>query len=75
MKVTDSDAIKNSEKDLIDAIAGELDWEAIEHLFQEKHNLILEDELEYKKGDIVIHNNQIAYKLDFDITNCPLRAT
>ncbi len=67
MKVTDSDAIKSSEKDLIDAIAGDLDWEAIEHLFKEKHNLVLEDELEYKNGDIVIHNNQIAYKLDFDI--------
>lgn len=67
MKVSDTDAIKTSEKDLIDAIAGELDWEAIENLFREKHNLILEDELEYKDGDIVIHNDQIAYKLNFDI--------
>jgi hypothetical protein len=67
MKVSDSDVIKTSEKDLIDAIAGELDWEAIENLFKEKHNLILEDELEYKNGDIVIHNSQIAYKLNFDI--------
>ena len=47
MKVSDSDMIKTSEKDLIDTIAGELDWNAIENLFKEKHNLILEDELEY----------------------------
>ena len=67
MKVSDSDIIKTSEKDLIDAIAGELDWDAIEGLFREKHNLSLEDELEYKDGDIVIHDNQIAYKLNFDI--------
>ena len=67
MKISDSDKIKTSEKDLIDAIAGEIDWEAIEDLFREKHHLTLEDELEYKDGDIVIHDNKIAYKLNFDI--------
>jgi len=67
VKISDSDTIKTSEKDLIDAVAGELDWEVIEDLFREKHHLTLEDELEYKDGDIVIHDNQIAYKLNFDI--------
>lgn len=67
MKVTDSEIIKSGERDLIDAITGDLNWEVIQTIFREKHNLILSDDVEYKKGDIVVHNDQIAYKLDFDI--------
>ncbi len=67
MKITDSEVIKNSEKELIDAITGDLDWEAIENVFKKKHSLSLEDDVEYKDGDLVIYNNAIAYKLNFDV--------
>lgn len=67
MKITDSDAIKNSEKELIDAITGELDWSAIEKLLREKHNIGLQDDVEFRNGDLTVFKNQIAYKLDFDV--------
>lgn len=67
MKITDSEVIKNGEMELIDSITGDLDWRAIETILKEKHNLGLQDEVEYKHGDLVIHDNQIAYKLDFDV--------
>ena len=67
MKVTDQNAIKNSEKELIDAITGDLDWGAIERLFEKKYNLQLKDDIDYKDGDIVIHNAQIAYRLNFEV--------
>ncbi len=67
MKITDSEVIKNSEAELIDAITGDLDWQAIETILKEKHKLGLQDEVEYREGDLVIHDNQIAYKLDFDV--------
>jgi uncharacterized phosphosugar-binding protein len=67
VKITDSEVIKNSEKELIDAITGDLDWEIIEQVFKKKHNLSLEDDVEYKDGDLVIYNNMIAYKLNFDV--------
>lgn len=68
MKIVNIDTIQNSEKDFIDAINAELDWVAIEKMILEKHKLQLQDEVSYKQGDIVIHDNQIAYRLDFDIT-------
>jgi hypothetical protein len=55
------------EKDLIDAITGDLDWGTIEKIFKEKYHLEFQEDIEYKNGDIVVHNNQIAYKLNFDV--------
>lgn len=67
MKITDSENIKSGERELIDVITGDLDWNAIEQLLKEKHNIGLQDDVEYKEGDIVVYDNQIAYKLNFDV--------
>ena len=67
MKITDAENIVSGEKELIDTITGDLNWEVIETVFQKKYRLGLQDDVEYKQGDIIIHNNKIAYKLDFDI--------
>lgn len=68
MKLVNADTIQNSEKEFIDAINAELDWVSIEKMILERHKLQLQDEVVYRDGDIVVHGNQIAYKLDFDIT-------
>ncbi len=67
MKLTDPDTIRESEKEFIDTINAELDWEAIEKMLFEKHNLTLQEEIDYKNGNILVHNNEIAYKFDFEI--------
>lgn len=67
MKITDSEIIKNGEQELIDAITADLDWGAIEEIFLKEHNLGIEEDIEYKSGDIVAVNNQIAYKLEFEV--------
>ena len=67
MKITDSEIIKNGEKELIDAITADLDWSTIEDIFLKQHNLKIEEDIDYKRGDIVVSNNQVAYKLDFEV--------
>lgn len=67
MKVTDPELIQESEKEFIDTINAELDWEAIEKLLMEKHKFALQDEVDYKNGDLVVFDNQIAYRFDFEI--------
>lgn len=67
MKVTDSEIIKNGERELIDAITADLDWTAIEEIFLREHNLGIEEDIEYKNGDIIAVDNKIAYKLDFEV--------
>lgn len=67
MKITNHEVIKSGEQELIDAITADLDWESIEDLFSREHKLKIEDNVEYKKGDIVVYNDQIAYQLEFDV--------
>lgn len=67
MKITDHDVIKTSEQELIDAITADLDWGAIEEIIRKEHNLDIEEDVEYQKGDIVVYNDQVAYKLEFNV--------
>ena len=67
MKITDSEVIKNGEHELIDAITADLDWGSIEDIFRERHNIGIDEDVKYKHGDIVVHNNRVAYKLEFEV--------
>ena len=67
MKITNPETIKESEKEFIDTINAELDWDTIEKLLLEKHKFAIQDEVDYKEGNLIVHNNQIAYKFDFEI--------
>jgi len=67
VKITNLETIKAGEKEFIDSINAELDWEAIESMLFEKHKFTLEEDVDYKKGDIVVYKEKIAYKLEFYI--------
>lgn len=67
MKVTNSDIIKSGERELIDTIIGDLDWESIEKIVKSRHRLKIQDDIDYRQGDLIVHNDQVAYKLDFDV--------
>jgi len=62
MKITDPDVIKNGEKDLIDSVKEDLDLDTIKELMQNKMHA---KTLLSKGGEIVVHNNEIAFRLDF----------
>ena len=66
LKITDSAVIKSGERELLDTIIGDLDWETIEKIVKEKHQLRIQDDVEFRQGDIVVYDNTVAYKLDFD---------
>ena len=67
MKITNADIIKSGERELIDTIISDLDWDSIEKVVKERHKLSIQDDVEYQQGDIVVYNNQVAYKLDFEV--------
>ena len=64
MKITDPNVIKNCEKNLIQAVKDDLDLDIIKKIIQNKVNT---KSLSSKGGKIVIHNNEIAFRLDFNI--------
>ncbi|MEN8211147.1 MAG: hypothetical protein ABFR31_05475 [Thermodesulfobacteriota bacterium] len=67
MKLTSQENIAQSEKEFIDTINAELDWEAIERLLLEKHKFKLQEEIDYKDGNLIVYKDNIAYKFDFEI--------
>lgn len=67
MKITNRDVIRHGEQDLIDAINGELDWAVLEEIFKQESKLEIGEDVEFVKGDVIIHNNRVAYKLEFDV--------
>jgi len=67
MQITNHEVIQSGEQELIDAITADLDWGTIEEIFSQAHQLKIEDNVEYKNGDIVVYNGQVAYKLEFDV--------
>ena len=64
MKITDPDVIKNGEKDLIQAVKDDLDLDTIKKIMKNKINA---ESLSSKGGKIVVHNNEIAFRLNFNI--------
>ncbi|MFZ5564741.1 MAG: hypothetical protein ACOZBW_11875 [Thermodesulfobacteriota bacterium] len=68
MKITDARVIQTGEKELMEAIIRDLDWDMIVEMFKTKYSLNLApDRMELRQGDLVVHQNQVAYKLDFDV--------
>jgi hypothetical protein len=69
VKITNAELIKSGEKGLIEAVTSDLNWHIIEDLLRNKYHLKLRDgDIKYTSGDIIVHDNKVAYKLDFDVT-------
>ena len=54
MKVANQDTIQEGEREFIDTINAELNWESIEKLLYEKFRLALRDEVEYRSGGLTV---------------------
>jgi len=64
MKITDPKVILNGEKDLIASVQKDLDLDAVRDLFKERLTVRA---LSPKGGKIVVHNNDVAFRLDYEI--------
>ncbi len=64
MKITDSQVIREGEKELINSVKKQIDQEKIRELIAQK---LSGGNLEARGGEIVIHNQQIAFRLDFEM--------
>lgn len=64
MKITDPQVIEDGEKDLINAVQEDLDLDAVKQILKDRMGA---STLSSKGGQIVVHNNKVAFRLDFDI--------
>lgn len=64
MKITDPEVIKNGEQDLIASVQENLDPEMIRDILKERLAMAA---LSPKGGRIVVHDNDIAFRLNFEV--------
>ncbi len=67
MKITDPDLIRNREKELLDVISGDLDRTGVQELLATKYHMNVDTgRLKLRGGDLVVHDNQVAYKIEYE---------
>lgn len=64
MKITDPEIIRLGELDLIESVQADLDPEAVRQILKDRMSVAA---LASKGGQIVVHNNEIAFRLDFEV--------
>lgn len=67
MKLTQPFVIEKKEKELIESIQTALDWDAVRKLITREHLNSPDSRLVYRNGDLVVHDNRIAYQLAVEI--------
>ena len=50
------------------ALYKKVNWKFVLHKLREKHKIVVSDELAYVDGDFVVHDNEVACRLDIDVT-------
>ncbi len=64
MKITDPQVIKNGENDLIASVQENLDQKIVKKIIADR---MAQTQLVSKGGQIVVHDNQVAFRMDFDL--------
>ncbi|OQY51248.1 MAG: hypothetical protein B6230_05295 [Desulfobacteraceae bacterium 4572_89] len=64
MKITDPQVIKNGEKDLLEAVQDNLDLNMVRQILKDRMKV---SSLSSRGGQIIVHENKIAFRMDFDI--------
>jgi len=65
-KVLKSEAVRQLEATLFQKFIDRLELKAIREKFEDIYNFSLQSELDYKKGNIIRHNNEVVYQFAFD---------
>lgn len=66
VKLTDIQIVRKSEKQLIETLIAHMDLAALKSAVQKKFNLNVCPELKFETGDLVIYDDEIAYKINFN---------
>ncbi len=66
-KVASTEALEKAKNELLDKVKGALDLKEIRRILEDQHNLEISDDLEVHNSQIIIHNNRIGYKMEFEV--------
>jgi hypothetical protein len=59
--------IQDGIRELIEKIISNIDLEQVKTICKKQHGIEMVENIDFKNGDIVAKNDQVAFKLDFEI--------
>lgn len=65
---TNHDTFADAKQELFEKIKAHIDMNRIRKICADLYGITQVDALEYQSGDLVVHNGQVTYKLDFKVS-------
>lgn len=66
-KVANPDIIAAAKQELIEKIRNAIDIHGVRKLLEYQHNMQIGENIEISGGDIIVRNNQLVYRMDFEV--------
>ncbi|MCP4686739.1 MAG: hypothetical protein GY859_01740 [Desulfobacterales bacterium] len=64
---TGSDIMENAKREMVEKIRSSIDMDRLREVFLEQYAVEVGDDIDYKSGDIVIHDDQVAVELEYEV--------
>jgi len=64
--INDENVINGGKDEFIDRVKNAVNIDELKNFLRYKYNIDISD-VDFKNGDVVSHNNSLAFKLDYDV--------
>lgn len=68
MKIRNKQIPRIPQEDVKGSTLSDLNWDEVARIFKEKHQIPLQDEINFLESGVVVRKGEVAYKLSFDMT-------
>jgi predicted ester cyclase len=68
-KAIDPDRIDEAVIDMVEKVKSNIQLDLVKAICKHKHGIENIDKIDFENGDLVTHNDRVAFKLDFKITH------
>lgn len=66
-KIANPDMISTAKQELIDRIKQAIDIEGVRRILEFQHNMEIGENIEVSGGDVMVYNNKLVYRMDFEV--------
>ncbi len=66
-KIANPDIISTAKQELIDRIKQAIDIQGVRRILEFQHNMEIGENIEVSGGDVMVYNNQLVYRMDFEV--------
>lgn len=66
-KLANSEALEKAKSEIVDKVKDALNMKEIKQILEDQHNLEISDDLQVSSGEMIIRDNQLTYRMEFEV--------